>query len=220
MIFRKLLFLLILGIAYSAFAAPAGIVTIITDSNIPVGACIAIPRHKIWLDPTNPDHLIAIHGNDVANGGVFQTTDGGSTWARVGASQQLNYHASMAADVAGNIYLGSYVATSSQGYTDPWFRRWSGSAWETAKTFHPYSGGGTANVLVGNDNDVWVFTRPPSGDSTGVFWYRSTDNGANFGSGTEVSGSGSSGYMRVGSAMIGGQPAILNFQINTVAEDI
>ncbi|NNF57746.1 MAG: hypothetical protein HKN04_05845, partial [Rhodothermaceae bacterium] len=119
-----------------------------------------VDQHALWIDPTNPDQLIA--GND---GGVYRSIDGASTWTKApgGFPATQFYTVEIDASVPERLYGGTQDNGTNRTLTG------SEDDWQ-----HIYGGDGFV-VLVEPTNNQYVYAESQYGGRG-----RSTNGGASF----------------------------------------
>jgi hypothetical protein len=183
--------------------APTAALTIASSGvNFPSGA-LSYPRHKMAINPANADQLWAIYGNG-SGAGTYAGSYRGNAWAPLGANV-WDYHASLYRDSHGFLHVGSRNGADGVAI----YRRYT-DAWQATVQFDDYSGsGGTAHVIpAATGNDVIAIVRSNFGYAPyTIFWHRSTDNGATWGSANTLVQPNASVWHRIGGLYLNGAPA-------------
>jgi hypothetical protein len=192
-----------------SFSVPSE-VTVTTSSEISLGMFTAIPRWKLAQSVATPTTLWMVHGRNGNGGSVWMSSNSGSSWSTVGTQVSTDYHANLDIDSSGRIYIGVPVGWDGSPDDPGVLRRWNGSLWDSHVAFDDFSGAySLVNILKGNGTDVFAFVRSGGGGSGTLYWHRSTDNGATFGSANTLLATGDTNYKRIAGTMISGQPAVL-----------
>lgn len=184
---------------------PEGIVDIRTsDWNILDGACLSIPRYKIWMNPANRGELWACFGS-ASGPDTFRSRDFGKTWQAIGENG-WDYHVCMVGDDLNHLHFGSQDSVSHRAM----YRRYDGS-WGPQVSFDDYQGGDSNANVIAKGSDVWVFVR--SGNEAPyrperIYYHRSQDRGGTFGPGVPVADASSGTWKRIGSCLIDDEPAL------------
>lgn len=198
--------------------APLGIVTIRDGGVDSSNATLGIPRYKMVQSLSAPAKIWVIFsasGND-----TYYSDNAGNSWLAIGRGG-WEYHASVAADLSGNVHIADRIVDESGNsvigvrYRRLRFPATSSAYFDNEMQFRDFGGaGGTGNVCT-KGNEVFLFSRAsfPSGP-TPVVWHRSVDGGATFSSSGVVCTPAST-FHRIGSAIVGDQVALFLWEFWT-----
>ena len=188
------------------------------------GCVLTIPRYKIFMSHNDPDVLwVAFQNGSSEN--LMKSVDGGLTWDAADPDGltirgYLDYHASVDGDGSDNLYV------TDPGSGNVFFRKLNapGAAQGdfgpelllTSSTIGSYNT--RSNLLVQDENNIWVFSRTSSQALGNVRYFRSTNGGASFDEEGWVSETGSDN-VRIGSLLIDGMPAVVIKYVSYPAGD-
>ncbi|RJO58995.1 hypothetical protein C4546_04155 [Candidatus Parcubacteria bacterium] len=197
---------------WDAVSAP---VQVSTCSNY--SCTLTIPRYRLFMSQNDPNDLWLAFPNSRYND-FKKSNDGGLTWNAtepdaLTVKGYMDFHASISGDSQDNLYL-----------TDPgpsagivWFRKIRAPG-ETAtdlnspitltSSFIPANIWTRSNILAQDSNNIWIFYRTSNSPVGNVRYFRSTNGGASFDQEGWVAQLNIED-VRVGSFMIGNQPAVV-----------
>ena len=190
---------LTLGTPVSGYDGPdlkVGVWTNITPAGVTMTPDNHVFCQGMAIDPSHPSTLyLCVCAYDVSKGGLYKTTDGGSTWAKVGHLDEP-IHVVVDPHDPNHLYCVDGVRGSTQGF---WVSTDGGNSWAmppgfdaaTRKpvgtrdlysiavdptdfrhvlvSFHsPWSGSDNCGVLESKDGgDSWTVHHPPDGSAKG-----------------------------------------------------
>ncbi len=203
-----LLFLILLP--GSVFAQQVTSPHLVTTSQID-GATLGIPRWKGYMSPTDPDRLWISYSNGGSSlGNINYTTDGGTTWSsnviQVDVTGWLDYHLSLFGK-DNDLYF-TWPGVSSILFRKFDYPAQSNDDREPIRTISGTTTQYRSNVMVDNNNRIWVFTRLSNSASQNVYYHYSDDNGASWTNGLAYATNNPN--VRIGSMpYIDGRPALI-----------